>query len=76
MFNGYCKSQYPEFKIGIIETMQCVHRKEFGRDLSKENEQIYWRTAEKWIKLFKQERDIKGAHANRAFIGSVIYHRD
>jgi hypothetical protein len=67
---------YPQFKIGIIETMQCVHRKEFGRDLSKENEQVYWRTAQKWIKGFKKEMKLKGQHANRAFIGDVIYYDD
>ena len=76
LFYGYCKTLYPDFKIGIIETMQSVHRREFGRDLTKENEMVYWRTAEKWIKRFKKERGIKGKHANRALIGNVIYYKD
>lgn len=54
--------------------MESIHRKEFGRDLSKENEQIYWRTAEKWIKRFKKERNVRGKHADRALVGDVIYY--
>ena len=73
LFYGFCSSLYPQFKIGIVEKMLAKHRKEFGRDLSKENEIAYWRTAEKWIKRFKKDRSINGKNANRAHIGKIIY---
>ncbi len=53
--------------------MQSVHRKDFSRELTKDNELLYWRTAEKWIKRFKKDRQLKGNNANRAHIGEVIY---